>query len=104
MPSSVALSSNRSNKAERPELASGYLGSKPKFVELKLTTLSHPSPEFSIEVNSVELNLKPTKPVKKKDGALSFLISFSDRAHYKLEIFALSAADEEKAQPNVFNY
>ncbi|XP_005089662.1 uncharacterized protein LOC101849508 [Aplysia californica] len=111
--------------AERPELPAGYLGSQPKFAELNLQAQSHSSPEFSLDINEVEIKLRSPKPVKvttnlisakddkehsefvftqTKDGVLSFVITFPESGFYKFQIFALEATDDSKSLPNVFNY
>lgn len=50
---------------QRPELPEGYLGSQGKFVELGMSTLSHPNSEFALATeNEVEIKFKTPKPVK----------------------------------------
>jgi len=111
--------------AERPQLQQGYLGTQPKFGELRLSTLSHNDAEFSLDINEVEIKLRAPKPIKvttsllhaeddsdhsefiftqTKDGVLSFIITFPRSGWYKFQIFALEASDESKSLPNVFNY
>jgi len=111
--------------AERPVMPDGYLGSQPHFGELRLSTDSHPAPEFSLDNNEVEIKLRAPRPVKvttnlintedesehtefvftqTKDNILSFLITFPRSGWYKFQVFALDAKDESKSLPNVYNY
>lgn len=54
-----------STMSERPEIPAGYLGSQPKFAELRLQALTHDNPEFSVDQNSeLEIKFKAPKPVK----------------------------------------
>ncbi|KAI8777351.1 kyphoscoliosis peptidase [Biomphalaria glabrata] len=112
--------------SEKPELPAGYLGSQPKFGELGLQTLSHDSPEFSVDNNGeLEIKFKAPRPVKvttnlincktdqevtefvftqTKDKELHFVLVFPEAGYFKFQIFALDASDESKSLPNVYNY
>jgi hypothetical protein len=110
----------------RPDLPAGYLGTQPKFSELRLQTLTHDSPDFAVDQNSeLEIKFKAPRPVKvttnllnsngdkdvsefvftqTKDGVLAFVLAFPEAGFYKFQIFALEASDESKSLPNVYNY
>lgn len=112
--------------SERPEIPAGYLGSQPKFSELRLQALTHDNPDFAVDQNSeLEIKFKAPKPVKvttnllhcngdrdvsefvftqTKDGVLTFVLMFPEAGYYKFQIFALEASDESKSLPNVYNY
>jgi len=103
----------------------GYLGEQPKFSALSMRTISHQNPEFALDNNEVEIQMKTPKPTKvtvnlistiddkdhaenvftqTKDGVLSFIIVFPDAGFYKFQVFALEASDENTSLPNCFNY
>lgn len=51
--------------SERPEIPVGYLGAQPKFSDLRLQTLTHDNPEFTVDQNSeLEIKFKMPRPIK----------------------------------------
>ncbi|CAG5116913.1 unnamed protein product [Candidula unifasciata] len=110
----------------RPEIPEGYLGSQPKFAELRLQTITHDNPEFSVDQNNeLEIKFKMPRPIKvtssliqakddkdiseyvftqTKEGVLAFVLMFPEAGYYKFQIFGLEAADQSKSLPNVYNY
>ncbi|KAK7508722.1 hypothetical protein BaRGS_00000288 [Batillaria attramentaria] len=109
----------------RPELPQGYLGPQPKWSEWNLSTVSHKSPEIVADKNPLEIKLRTPKPMKvtcnlieaanekeykdlvftQTEGeVVSLLISLPAAGYFKLQVYALPAADDSKTLPNVYNY
>ncbi|KAH9513197.1 hypothetical protein Btru_034358 [Bulinus truncatus] len=103
----------------------GYLGAQPLFAELGLSTKTHHEPEFETGENEFVIKLKANQPIKITskivcdDGLdesqervfiqtrgedVNLLVSLDKPGYHRLQIYALSASDEKKQLPGVFNY
>jgi len=110
---------------QKPELPEGYLGPQEKFAELGLNTMTHPDPEFTARDNHIEIKIQAKTHVKfthqlvncrtdkdvsqyvfaqMKDGVIHYIIHMPESDYYKLQLYALPAADPSKSLPNVYNY
>lgn len=111
--------------AKKPEIEEGYLGPQANFKELGLVPLSHPDPEVTVRDNHLEIKIQAKNHIKfthqlincrsgldlskyvfsqVKEGVAHFLVHMPTADYYKLQIYALPAADPSKSLPNIFNY
>lgn len=113
--------------AQKPDLQRGYLGAQQKFAELGLSVSSHKDSEIVADDNQIELKIKYNENQKvkvthqlikcsdesdqsqyvftqTKDNTITFVIHMPEFGYYKFQIFALSADDDSKSLPNVYNY
>ncbi|KAK7109510.1 uncharacterized protein [Littorina saxatilis] len=109
----------------KPEIPQGYLGAQPKWSEYGLSTVTHNSPEIKVNDTKLEIKIKTSKPTKvttnlieggtdKEYKELVFTQTQGDTitlivlppaaGFFKLQIYALPAADDSKTLLNVYNY
>ena len=110
---------------QKPEIPEGYLGPQEKFKQLGLSTMTHPDPEITARDNHLEIKIQAKTHVRfthqlvncrtdkdmsqyvfaqMKEGVIHYLVHMPESDYYKLQLYALPAADPSKSLPNVYNY
>ncbi|XP_052212755.1 uncharacterized protein LOC127831756 isoform X2 [Dreissena polymorpha] len=117
---------NEDVKAEPlPKLPGGYLGEKPKFIQLGLTTLSHQNPVIDLEKNSVEIRLTLAKDIsliaelihaasnevysncvftQTQGSVVRIAVVMPNTGFYKLQLYCKPVADTSNQFAGVYNY
>lgn len=119
------LKSCKMSQQKKPEMPYGYLGAQGKWEELGLCTVTHNSSDIRCHESTMKITLKISSPTKVTanlidantdkeyreyiftqtlDKLVNLDIHFPAAGFFKLQIYALPAADKGTSLPNVYNY